>query len=191
MTQLLVGILGVIWGAIYRKKRWKIKMFVYSILPFILFMGYYSTVMTKIDTVDDTFVLQEKLSEIYNTLSGQKSQAEDYKARSNRLLLSLETFTKHPITGVVIESKGFEDQYALGVGNHSEWVDCLALYGISGVLLLAFIFLSLKEVAKELDFGLILVPYIIIGVLNPILFFPQNATAFLFIPTLIRYYYKK
>lgn len=154
-------------------------------------MGYYSTVMTEIDTVDDSFILQEKMSEIYYTISGQKSEAGDYEARSNRALLSLDTFTKHPITGVIIDSKGFEDQYTLGVGNHSEWVDCLALYGISGILLLLFLFLSLKEIGRDLDFQLFFIPYIVIGFLNPILYFPQNATTFLFIPTLIRYYYKK
>lgn len=189
MTQLFVGILGIIWGAFYRKRNWKTRIVIYTIVPFVIFLSSYSLVMQKIDSIEDTFILQEKMDEIYYTLSGQKSQAVDYEARSNRALLSFNTFLKNPITGVVIESKGFEDQYKLGVGNHSEWADCFALYGIPALLLLAFVFTSLKQIGKDLKFYLFVAPYFIIGCLNPILFFPQTATTFFFIPILLRYYY--
>lgn len=191
ITELFIGILGIIWGACYGKKRWKRKVVVYSVIPFVLFVGYYSLIMQRVESIDNSFVLQEKMDEVYYTLTGQASQAADYGARSNRFTMSLNTFFSHPMTGVVIESKGFEDQYDLGVGNHSEWVDCLALYGLPALLLLAFVFGTLRKIGDDLNYYLFILPYLIIGVLNPILFLPQNATTFFFIPILIRYFYKK
>jgi hypothetical protein len=127
-----------------------------------------------------------RINDILNLLSG--NSLDDFSSLGNRLkdfYISLETFSINPLFGV--GAYYGLDHLEYGIGNHSQWIDDLARYGIMFSSLL-FIFLTKifksffnKSVKKSyLRFGVIY--FILLGLFNPVFGNELNGILFLFIP---------
>lgn len=155
-----------------------------AVLVFVLvaFVNIYPSISSQFDRSEGYSELTYRLDEIYMALTGQGSDATDINSRTNLSTLSMETFSHNPIFGVnhVIATDRHIIEY--GVGNHASWPDSLARYGLFALLLFSFLWSSLKKQRKELGILAPSLTFIVLGFLNPVLFFPQLCTTFLIMP---------
>ncbi|GAB3716106.1 hypothetical protein [Mariniluteicoccus flavus] len=79
-------------------------------------------------------VLTVRLNEVADWLAGSHSDNSDLGARADRYLSSLAVFAEHWLGGVSVTGRGVEE-----IGGHSAWLDGLAVFGISFLLLCGFL----------------------------------------------------
>lgn len=185
MTAIIIAFIGLTLEFLYRRN---IKIIVASLVivivtSFSLFVVLPITIQ-QLKGRGDFEVLVYRLVEIENVISGNDEQADDYNARKNLRTMSLSTFINNPLFGINhrINSKvHVNDQ---GIGNHAEWIDCLAKYGFFSLFLFYFLFDSLKRQKKEIHSPVTMIMFILLGFLNPLWLFPQVFAAYLYIPLL-------
>ncbi|MEO7048017.1 MAG: hypothetical protein ABI091_22145, partial [Ferruginibacter sp.] len=97
---------------------------------------------------------------------------------------------EHPIFGIGYEY-GFSTpkMMAAGLGNHSEWLDSLATYGIFIIFLMIYLFKSKKVYRQNQGYKLALILFIITGFVNPIHLFNIYFVVFFFVPLLDNYFF--
>ena len=105
-------------------------------------------------------------------------------SRSDMTWESLETFITDPLTGVMYKTTSFDDEVKYGVGRHAEWQDNLAKYGIWATFLFAFIYLSLKRYYNFFRVRNWQWVFLVLGFLNPVLFFWMTLITFCYVPLL-------
>ncbi|MDK2810423.1 MAG: hypothetical protein PWR27_1132 [Petroclostridium sp.] len=117
------------------------------------------------------FLLREKVVEIGNILSrNQNYDYENIEGRSSRILISIKSFLSSPIIGNGIRT-GYNSIVEQGIiGQHSEWFDSLARYGILGTILLVGYFANAMKVffSNETNSKVSLLIFALLGVLNPV-----------------------
>lgn len=128
--------------------------------------------------------LTPRLEEVYYILTGKGHKAEDVGSRSDMTWESLETFITDPLTGVMYKTTSFDDEVKYGVGRHAEWQDNLAKYGIWATFLFAFIYLSLKRYYNFFRVRNWQWVFLVLGFLNPVLFFWMTFITFCYVPLL-------
>ena len=159
----------------------KIKNFILIIIFFILLLT--SIVMNVPKQIGNSmisyslnhdFLLDSKVLEIGNMLSGNKLyDYENVEGRTARIRISVHSFMNHPLIGNGRDT-GYNSASEAGIiGQHSEWLDALARYGILGVtILLAFFISSMKALFPTEKYAVIpFAAFIMLGFLNPILNF--------------------
>lgn len=120
-----------------KASKWFIFIFVLSlfVLPLISsFIGYVSSAL-------EGDVLKERLSELSQSLSGQQlDESSDFGTRIILWRLSLNTFFDNFITGVYFITD--YSQAHTYIGGHSFILDTMARFGITGLLLLIWMFVT-------------------------------------------------
>lgn len=108
------------------KREWVFIIISCILICCILFSGLY--IFATI--VDNNYML-ERLNECLNLIfTGNLSKDKDVYKRLHLYLVSIDTFLKYPILGI----GGKVYLPSTIVGGHSEFLDCLAYYGIVGFL---------------------------------------------------------
>ncbi len=186
MTAILIVAIGVVIAVVYGKKRWALKTTIGVGLVVCLFMSFYDDIIREIgtDEVTSAFVT-DKLEELHSTLSGDIVEAEDASSRKGLTSSSFHTFIENPIIGVFYKMKSMDDYERGGIGNHSEWLDMMGLYGLFSFLIFRFLYLAYMEQKKYSSVTIHLLLYFIIGFLNPLWSVFNNISYFMLAPFLI------
>ena len=109
-------------------------------------------------------------------------QTRHFSERTGLVKASFELFTESPIFGHGYKyGNVFSAGKAYGIGNHSELLDSLARYGLTGALpLFGIYYFSAKEYMKKHP-G-ILVCFFMLVMFNPFITFASNLVLMLIIP---------
>ena len=125
-------------------------------------------------SLNHEFLLDHKMLEIGNMLSGNKLyDYENVEGRTSRMKISVESFKDSPLIGNG-RYTGYNSDTEVGIiGQHSEWVDSIARFGIIGVVLLILFFInSLKSLYKKESYAVIpFTFFLLLGFINPVLNF--------------------
>lgn len=128
-----------------------------------------------------------RLNEIGQFLLGEEA-GENMESRQYYLTRSFQCFARYPLLGY-----NFAATPEISSGNHSQWIDMFAIYGlIGGIPLLATIVTKLRRTAehakKEIGypyFGVVLFIFIVYGFLDPFLnLYNIGFAMFLLIPAI-------
>lgn len=183
VTAIIVALIGVFLEFIYRRR-----LNVFKSLIIILIVGgisLYLILPYAIQQLKDSGEYRTvlgKLVEIENVLSGNKGQASDINVRSNLSEMSFSTFMDNPVLGVNYKLDPTRHITEQGIGNHAEWVDLLAKFGLCSIFLFYFLFISLIKQKNEIGSPVPLIMFIFLGFFNPLFLFPQMFATFLFNP---------
>lgn len=184
-SQYFIATLLVIFGVIlnsFNKNKQKIFFFFYILIILCLSLylfGFFNFVGEFIieSTQSNNSVLGVKLNEIGYFLTGNNSNSYvNILGRTSRMKISLDTFLAHPIIGVG-RITGFNTDIEIGlVGQHSEWIDSLARFGIIGSFIYFILLYKLFKDTYQVKLKLysVLIIFIILGFADPI----RNFTVF-------------
>ena len=186
MTAIVLSLFGIVGAVFYKKGEKMIGWFLKSIGMAIVLVGLFLTSFDLILTytnanTDDTFV--QRVEELKQVAIGDISQTQDVSSRNDLMMVSLNSFLNHPLFGVHYQKVGKVDETI--VGNHSQWIDELARYGLWAILLFVFLYKSLKEQYLNTRMILPIAIYITIGFFNPILYPIVHITVFVLVPLLL------
>lgn len=186
MTAIVLTILSICLGLFYKSSRhWIMKSLTVLLSLIIVFLSQYQFIATNISRLGSEST-DQRVEEIYYFLTGQGSKAQDLSMRSDLSGVSIRTFFGHPIFGAN-HLVGFDRFKNDIIGNHAEWFDMLALYGIFALLLFSYLYKSLKYQYYDTGNYLPAYIYILIGFLNPMFYFIINLTVFVIAPLLNPY----
>ena len=183
MTATVLLVLGICLGIFYnRGKGWVYKSAISIFLASVIFVSQYDFFVSNVSELGSRST-DQRVEEVYLMLTGKGSQAEDISSRSELSNTSLKTFFNHPLIGAN-HLIGFERYNNKIIGNHAEWIDMLALYGLFALLLFYVLYKSLK--LQYLDTGsyLPVIIYVLTGFLNPMFYFTVNLAVFVIAPLL-------
>lgn len=187
MTAIVILITGVCLGLFYKNtgKGWIIKGMVAFLVLIIVFITQYDKLSSNVSQLGSN-ATDQRIEELYLSLTGQGEQASDMNSRQNLTMVSIETFLKHPILGAnhFIGNNRYNNDV---IGNHSEWFDMLALYGIFVFFLYYVIYKTLKTQYRDTGVLLPSLIYFLTGFLNPMFYFVVNLTIFVIVPLLNSY----
>lgn len=180
---LLMGI-GAVIALFYGRKHWKRRLIIASVVLAALFVYVTPYLERNLLSADSEYaILTYRFEEISSVLSGGDMNSEGSGgARFNRTLNSLNTFISHPLFGVNHKTNDVTLFEGNVIGNHAEWVDSLAKYGIFALLLFYFLVKSAKQVSSNRGVSVVFILFIVIGFLNQVLFCVQNTVCFFIIP---------
>lgn len=188
VTSVFIALLGMIVTLFYKKGH----LFRFVMISMILFglgLAFINPLIKTMNSLDEKYsILTQKLIEIENTITGNKTEAADINDRNDRSSMSIKTFLDNPVFGVsykINDAVHVQDQ---GIGNHASWPDTLARFGLFSFFLFYFLYDSLKRQSVDIKSKLIMLLFVLLGFLNPTLLFPQIFSAFLFVPLLFQYF---
>jgi len=127
-------------------------------------------------------------------LRGTDVAESSFMARMRNLHLSLSTFLSYPFFGVGFQTS--VDRYATGVGMHSQVFDDLARFGLVGIVLNGFMYLSfvkpLLRTQMRVTKGLAVsyIAFIIMSIFNTSIFPETGLVIFLLLPLIADLSYK-
>ena len=181
MTAIVMMLLGCVLSCFYGRKRWIVKAALAISGGFVAFVLTFNVIINQIGLMEEgADFLTQRTGEIYHTIVGGNGDTHDMEARGSLTSMSLSTFFANPLFGINHKISDFKQaQYSM-VGDHSEWIDNLALYGLCFLFLFFFLVKSAK--LGPSNTGIIYITYFLTGFLNPIWYFPQNVVVFFFIP---------
>lgn len=105
-------------------------------------------------------------------------------------LESLQIWLENPFFGIAYRYDfDTSKMIVAGLGNHSEWLDSLAKYGIFFIFFIIYIYKSKKVYKNIQGYKLALILFIIIGLLNPIHLFNIYFVVFFYAPLLDNYFF--
>lgn len=133
-------------------------------------------------------ILGDRLRSFGYAMSGDKTAGSYALGRASIFTKSFNTFINNPIFGVsYMHGNGFLNMGVFGVGNHCEWIDAFANYGlIIGLLFISIYIKQFKEVSRsnnKLSFGWGIC-LLSMGLFNPFRSFQSNAAVFFLIPAI-------
>lgn len=145
--------------------------------------------------MSESLYSQNKLEGVLGVINGQESY-DDTTSRSELLMMSILSFLRSPVWGVGAWYGGG----APYVGQHAQFVDDLARYGLLGAVpLMCFMFFGMKQIYnafvekhfynRKVLASLILI--FLLGFMNPIYSPGLLASVFIVVPFLNRYCYEK
>ena len=102
--------------------------------------------------------------------------------RFDLYLMSLDSFWNNPIFGLAHKQMPGSE---IMVGNHSEWFDLLAKYGIFGLLMAFFFILVRKKYFKNKGFAIAFFLFFALGFINPLQVFTIYFAAFYYVPKIV------
>jgi hypothetical protein len=185
MTAIVFLLIGIIVSFYYGKKRWLFKFFAIFVVMMFVFISYFFMIDIDIPFLnDDHNMVFSRMTEISHILQGDVDSAGDFTSRNDLSSNSLETFLSSPVIGVNHEISDFAFYKGTKIGGHSEWIDNLAKYGLFSILIIVFLFQSIKY--SKYSLKPVFLIYFFIGFFNPTLQFVQIYVTFLFLPFLGR-----
>lgn len=146
------------------------------VLPFVI--GLFSTGGGEADIVA---IRLNELLEISQGVDASNAGRGDFGSRIDLSVSSILAFLQHPLFGIG-PSVNFDyvELGKVGVGQHAEWLDNLAKYGLFSFLLIRYLYLYSKRNYNKNNVAIPL--FVVLGFFNPILFFTIFFTAFFFVP---------
>lgn len=183
-TAILLMLVGAVLAFFYGRKHWKRKILITGVVASFLFIYGVPFVEKQLLQMDSEYaIITSRLDDISNAMQGgDMDDDSSMGARFNRSILSLKTFFSYPLFGVNHLTANRDIFDAVLIGNHAEWVDSMAEYGIFAFLLFFFFIKSAKLVARKRGVTVVFILYVIIGFLNPVLYCVQNTICFFIIP---------
>lgn len=183
MTATVLLIIGIGIGLFYeRGKRWIYKSLIALALMSVVFVVQYDSISGNVSGLGSEST-DQRIEEIYNVLTGKVNQTEDVTSRSGLRMTSFYTFLNHPLFGAN-HLVGFDRYDNKLIGNHAEWFDLLALYGIFALLIFYLVYKTLKLQYKDTGCYAPAIIYVCTGFLNPMFIFTVNLTMFVICPLL-------
>lgn len=184
-TAFLLLFFGVLISILYGKKHWKRKMLVgvgVIMAVGVFFIPFVERFLLSINT--NYSVVTVRLQDVHQGISGELVDTGDSSLlnRIKRFITSLETFFTYPIFGVnhlTADEAVFDN---LLIGNHSEWVDSMAQYGVFSFFLFYFLIKSAQRVSNGRDLNAVFVLFIVMGFFNQCLIHDQTMVCFFVIP---------
>ena len=153
--------LAFIFVRLFIKKKYFLLSFVLIILLILLLFS--NSLLDFVETMIGPSRLTERIDDIRLLLSGEANQNGSLFGRTQLMQLSLDSFFKSPTS--FLFGIGYHvdvDPYAVGIGQHSTFIDCLAQYGIIfSFLFFYIIFSSCFAIARKVEFTT-LRPYVIV-----------------------------
>lgn len=192
---LLIAVIGIVSSYYFKKnnkRSFYARMLILPIalIAFIVFLPSIgrSLISISIDRMN-TSQMFKRINSLGNLLLyGTDNPVAQYSV--NRFLIPFTTFVtflKNPLFGVAYKHGcGYYRPYNFGVGNHCEFVDALANYGVVGGI--PFLMMYISQVAEILKMK---IPHpskawifvlILLGLFNPLRYFQVNFVLFFFIP---------
>ena len=182
-TALFLMIIGMILGFIYGRPNWRKKTLVIGISVIIGFVILFPLILYLVQTyIPDSKILVIRFQEVMNILDGQADEDASSSARAARSLISLNTFMENPLFGMTYKLQLVEDMKDVGLGNHAEWIDGLALYGIFAFALYSFIYKTIKVTYRNSDIGVLVIMFFLLGFFNKCLYVIFTVLIFLYAP---------
>jgi len=183
-TALLLSVFGIVLILITQEN--KAINFITYIIAFVLLIFLSQLIGSWLSTITlESEDVTTRLREIGNLIMGNEG-GENTESRMEYFMKSVTCFTNHPIFGY-----NFAHKPPSPPGNHSEWIDIFAVYGLlGGIPLLTTLILKLKETARAImqskDFPfytVILIVFVVYGFLDPFLhLYNLGFVMFLFVP---------
>lgn len=194
-TALFIMILGILLGFFYNRRKWKVKLLFTVCSILVLFYYLFPTILSFVsEIIPDSKILVIRIEEVFNIINGQADSEASSSARFVRAFMSLNTFFEYPFFGVTHLTSDFEKLEGVILGNHTQWIDDMALYGIFSFSLFSFWAKAIKNLNVQINIMVIIIPFVILGFLNQCVFVIQMYIYFLFMPfigNLIRNYKNK
>lgn len=103
-------------------------------------------------------------------------------ARLVRAQMSFNTFLDHPLFGITYMTSDIENLNGVILGNHTEWIDDLALFGIFSFFLFSFLWNSAKAINKKSNIIVVILLFILLGFFNKCFFVLQMSIVFIYTP---------
>ncbi len=169
MTAIVLSIMGIGISVFYTKGQgWFIKSILSILLILFIFLWQYGTILNNVKQVGNQGT-KERVEELYLTITGEGHRASDMSSRQGLSIVSFETFLRYPLFGAnhVAGKDSYNNKL---IGNHSEWLDMLALYGIFAFLLFYVVYQSLKFQYRDTGIFIPSIFYIVTGFFNPMFF---------------------
>lgn len=185
-TAILLIAMGALLAFYYGRPHWKRKIIVVGVVLTVVFVWavpFIEQHLLRLGT--DYSLVSIRFNEISQALSGNyvsSGSDSDLAARVNRMILSWNMFITHPLFGINHLTSDLTLLQGVLSGNHAEWVDSLAEYGLFAFALFYFLVKSSKRVVQGRDVKIVFILYLITGFLNPVLFNIQNMVCFYIIP---------
>jgi len=141
----------------------------------------------------DPNLLIRKLIEVSDYIqNASDSYIDIYGSFGGRISMyfdSLNVFLDNIIWGIAYKYELNQDMMmSAGLGNHSEWFDTLARYGIFGILYIWFLISVKKTYWGQKGFMIAYSIFFILGFFNPIHLFTIFFATFYFVPKLNKYF---
>ena len=183
-TAILLMAIGAVLALFYGRRHWKRKLLIAGLVISVLFVYVVPFLEKQLLSMDSEYALiTYRLDDISNAMTGGNMDDESSMgARFNRSILSLKTFFAYPLFGVNHLTANRDIFDAVLIGNHAEWVDSMAEFGIFAFFLFFFLIKSAKRVTQNRGLTVVFILYVIIGLLNPVLYCVQNTICFFIIP---------
>jgi hypothetical protein len=192
MTTLLSLIMGLFLSLMYGRQNWILKTLVILITFYVSFAVLYDVVVPPLlQLAGDNGVLQMRFEEIHSLISGELMQGTTMGARNDLAGNSWKTFLENPLLGINYKMNDFDKFLYVTIGNHSQWIDDLARYGVFSIVLFSFIYKSMKPIWKDYPLFPLFAIYVFIGIFNPVFYFIQNSTIFFYLPMFFAYLTRK
>lgn len=191
-------VVGVVVTILYRDNAKASASKVFLLLGIIIFLLCAKSIGTFLieQSTNLEGVVSQRLASFGASLAGGGDGDSDYtKMRFLIPFQSLGVFLESPIIGVsYLHGNGYVSPEVFGVGNHSEWCDALADYGLLGGLpYLLIYYLQVKEIKKMgLKFSIgWAVCLFLLGFFNPFRGFQSHIILFFMIPAIKLLYYNR
>lgn len=184
-------VIGVAFTIAYRENSRNKKIAVLSLLflfmVFVLCMQHIGDYLIEYGRNTDG-VSAQRLVSLGETLTGKGGDSEYTSFRFLIPFQTLGTFIQNPIIGVsYLHGNAYLSPELFGVGNHCEWSDALADYGLlGGIPFLMVYYRQAKESANtgiKLSIGW-LICFFLMGFFNPFRSFQSNIMFFFIIPAI-------
>lgn len=193
-TTFVAMVVGIIGSMMLYKTRTisdvTIRMFLLLVIGVILYLSMDSLLLM----MSNFFSSQEgimfsRLDSLTGMIAGDSSTGYYSSNRTQIPFDALKTFFKHPIFGVsYMHGNYYLNPRLYGVGNHCEWSDALANFGIIGGIPMLLIYINqCKSIFKNIgysSFGLLLCVFIL-GFFNPFRTFQSHLVLFFIIPAIM------
>jgi len=189
-TAILLALFGcilVIYITSYKiiKNRYIFSMVILGLT--IMFLVYNQTLLDLVYNYlenEGYGFIAGKLNNLINTATMTNVSYEH--GMGSRLLLylsSLNVFFNNFIWGIGYKyNLDGALMMSAGLGNHSEWFDLLATYGIFGIFFILFIISARKTYPKKMGFKIAFLLFFIMGFVNPTQVFTIYFTSFFLVP---------
>lgn len=193
-TTFVAMVIGIIGSLMLYKTRTTsdvaIRMFLLLVIGVILYLSMDSLLLMMSNYFSNQEgIMFSRLDSLTGMIAGDSSTGYYSSSRTQIPFDALKTFFKHPIFGVsYMHGNYYLNPRLYGVGNHCEWSDALANYGIIGGIPMLLIYINqCKSIFKNIgysSFGLLLCVFIL-GFFNPFRTFQSHLVLFFIIPAIM------
>ena len=181
MTAMVLSLVGALVAFFYKGPKSLVSVAVVLAIAAGAFVALYPKLSQNIDSSKYRDTLY-RLDEIYATMTGRGHEASDMNSRQDLTSMSVETFFHNPLFGVNHKLTSSMHPNDAGIGNHAEWPDSLARYGLFAILLFMLLWDSLKRQRQFTGAYFPTFLFIALGFLNPMWYFPQMFVTFVLLP---------